>query len=153
MELFALRTLQKGLAERTIHDPRLRALGCQRRVRGGGQGMLGEGCSTMADDHVQKRVDETPDHEVPLRASPLGPRDAGSAGRLGMEGPAGSEVSSMQVPTVWRQEAIAMLRVAGSLRREAHQLPVESVLRRQLEHEAEDWQLQAGMRGISAPAA
>ena len=59
----------------------------------------------------------------------------------------------MQVPTVWRQEAEATLRITRFLRTEARKLPPESALRRQLEDEAEDWSLQAGMRGISTATA
>lgn len=101
---------------------------------------------------MQDWVDDPPDGGVRSWISPSTVADdAGSAETLGMKRPSGSEASSMQVQTVWRQEADVMLRVAQSLRAEAQTLPAESVLRRQLEDEADDWLLHASMRS-PAPA-
>jgi hypothetical protein len=55
--------------------------------------------------------------------------------------------------SVWRQEAEAMVDLGSMLRRKALSLPSGSSLRDQLLDEAEDWLLQARMRGVPLHAA
>lgn len=55
--------------------------------------------------------------------------------------------------SVWRQEAEAMRDVGKGLRATALSLPCDSSLRVHLLEEAEDWLLQARMRGLPFEAA
>lgn len=71
------------------------------------------------------------------------------------QSPLMSVVTSATKParSLWRQEAEAMRDIGKELRRKALSLPCESALRGRLLEEAEDWLLQARMRGLPLDAA
>jgi hypothetical protein len=75
------------------------------------------------------------------------------ADQLSQSRPGMVRAPSLPVRSLWRQEAEVMCDIGKELRRRALSLPCGSGLRADLLEEAQDWLLQARMRGLPLDAA